>query len=95
MRASCQFGPACVAVFHAHGRVSQAARVVASRAFVPRGARGSWQHGGRRKRLVLFAQATIHAALPGFQSSAIVFAHGGVTVLPSNISFKPDGYAAA
>ena len=92
MRASCQFGPACVAVFHAHGRVSQAARVVASRAFVPRGARGSWQHGGRRKRL---AQATIHAALPGFQSSAIVFAHGGVTVLPSNISFKADGYAAA
>jgi hypothetical protein len=62
---------------------------------VPRGARGSWQRGGRRKRLVLFAQATANAALPSFQSSAIVFAHSGVTVLPSNISFKADGSAAA
>ena len=95
MLASCQFGPACVAVFRAIGRVSQAARVVASRAFVPRGARDSWQHGGRRKRLVLFAQVIIHAALPGLQSSAIVFAHSGATVLPSNISFKTDGCAAA
>jgi len=45
--------------------------------------------------VALFAQATIHAALLGFQSSAIVFAHSGATVLPSNISFKADGYAAA
>jgi hypothetical protein len=75
--------------------VTQVARVVAFRLFVPCGARGARQFGGRRKRLVLFAQATIHAALPGFQSSAIVFAHDGVTVLPSNISFKADGFAAA
>jgi len=84
-----------VAAFRAHGRVSQAARDVASRLFAPCGARGSRQRGGRRKRLVLFAQATTHAALPGFQSGAIVFAHSGATVLPSNISFKADGCAAA
>jgi len=95
MCASCQLGPTCVAVSRALGRALQVARVVASRLFAPRGARGSWRRGGRRKRLVLFAQATTHAALPGFQCSAIVFAHGGVTVLPSNIPFKADGYAAA
>jgi hypothetical protein len=94
VRASNHFEPACVAAFYAFGRVPHIARAVASRFFVLHDARGSWQRGGRRKRLVLFTQATIHAALPGFQS-AIVFAHGGVTVLPSNISFKADGFAAA
>ena len=78
MRASRHFGPACAAAFRALGRASQVARVVASRLFVPRGARGSWQRGRRRKRLVLFAQATANAALPSFQSSAIVLACDGV-----------------
>jgi len=91
----CRSWLACVVAFRALGRLSRLARVGAHRIFVLCRARGSWRRGGRRKRFVLFAQATIHAALPGFQSSAIVFAHSGATVLPSNISFKADGFAAA
>jgi hypothetical protein len=45
---------------------------------MPRGARGSSQRGVCRQRLVLRTQATIFAALPGIQSSAIVQFTDGV-----------------
>jgi hypothetical protein len=91
----CRSWLACVDVFRALGRLSRLARASAQRIFVLCRARGSLQRGACRQRLVLRAQAASFAALSGFQSSAIVFAHGGVTVLPSNISFKADGFAAA
>jgi hypothetical protein len=86
---------ACVVVFCALGRLACLARVGAHRIFMLSRARGLLQCGVRRQRHVLRAQAANFAALPGFQSSAIVFAHSGVSVLPSNISFKADGFAAA
>lgn len=44
---------------------------------------------------VLRTQATTFAALPNIQSSTIVSLSDGVTWLPSNQSFKADGFAAA
>ena len=54
------------------------ARVVVSGLFVLCGARGSSQRGVCRQRFLLRTQATIFAALPGFQSSAIVSLTDGV-----------------
>jgi len=54
------------------------ARVGVHRTFVLCRVRGSLQRGARRQRLVPRAQATNSAALPGFQSSAIVLLTDGV-----------------
>jgi hypothetical protein len=78
LRALCRFGLACVVVFRVLGRLSCIARVGVSHIFVLRGARGSSLRAGCRQRFVFRAQATTFAALPGFQSSAIVQVTDGV-----------------
>ncbi len=72
LRLSCCFGLACVVVFRALGGSRCLARVVASRLFVLRDARGLPQRGVCRQRFVLRTQATNIAALPSIQSSGIV-----------------------
>ena len=44
---------------------------------------------------ILRTQATTFAALPNIQSSTIVSISDGAIWLPSNNSFKADGFAAA
>jgi hypothetical protein len=88
LRVSCCFGPACVVVCRALGRLSCLARVVVSHLFVLHGARGLSQSGVCRQRFVLRAQANSFVALPSIQSSAIVSLTDGATWLPSNQSFK-------
>jgi hypothetical protein len=95
LRAFCCSWPACIVVFRALGHSRYRARVGAFRIFVLRVARGSSQRDVYRQRLVLCTQATSLRGIAGHSKQRYRAGWRRCFVLPSNISFKADGFAAA